>query len=461
MPSRSQCLRKVSLLSAALLVSSTLALAGTLTGVVTNRTADKPSAGDTIAVINTAQSMDEIAKSPSDAHGRFHVDVPDGGQILLHITHNGADYFKSVPPGAASVDIDVYDSAAKVDGISGEAMVIRAETDVSGKTLNVVENLFVQNSSSPPRTQFGGNTFDVFLPKNAVVQESLASSPGGLPTNSKVVDAGSGHYAFTFPIRPGETRFQVSYSLPYNGKQPFSLKLSVPTGDVAVMLPKTMQFQGSPEFQPINPDVNAQSFDAHQPPFAEPIQFTIAGTGQLPESQGAAQGTAQGNGDQSGNGGQPSSATDGARPGGGLGAPIDPEGTNDTLAKYKWWILGALGLALAAGAGVMLKSQPAQAGQPYPAFAPAGAAPSPVAEVSAPASAGVNPPSLAGAPFAVAASGTSPLLHALKDELFELETDRLAGRLSESDYAQHKAAFDLVLRRALGRIQAAPAASND
>jgi len=43
------------------------------------------------------------------------------------------------------------------------------------------------------------------------------------------------------------------------------------------------------------------------------------------------------------------------------------------------------------------------------------------------------------------------LLQALKDELFELETDRIAGRLSEAQYTEHKAAYDLVLRRTLSR----------
>ena len=118
-----------------------------------------------------------------------------------------------------------------MDGISGEALVLRAETDPSGKTLNVAENFFVQNTSAPPRTQYGANTFDFFLPKGAAISQTLASAPGGLPTNTpvKTVDAASGHYAFTFPVRPGETRFQVSYTLPYSGKQPFALKLSVPT----------------------------------------------------------------------------------------------------------------------------------------------------------------------------------------------------------------------------------------
>ncbi|MGA1981760.1 MAG: carboxypeptidase regulatory-like domain-containing protein [Acidobacteriaceae bacterium] len=434
---------RILVLPCSLLLSTVTALGATITGVVTDRTTGKPSAGDTIAVINTAQGMDEIAKTTSDAKGRFSVNAPDGGQILLHITHGGAEYFKSVQPGAGSADIDVYDSAKKIDGISGEALVLRAETDAAGKTLNVAENFFVQNASAPQRTEYGGNTFDFYLPKGAEISLTLASAPGGLPTNSKVVtiDAASGHYAFTFPIRPGETRFQVAYSLPYSGKQPFALKLSVPTGDVAVMLPKSMQFQGSAAFQPLNDPsvVNSQSYDAHQPPFAQPVEFTLLGTGQLPAESGD---TAQGGGDQSGNSGPADqTATGGQRPGGGLGAPEDPNAINDPWAKYKWWIVSVLGLALVAGAGIMLKNSPAAA--------VAGAAPTPSGDLAVPPSEFRS--SVAPAPAAVAVAGASPLLQALKDELFELETDRLMGRLSEAQYAEHKAAFDVVLRRALSR----------
>ena len=43
------------------------------------------------------------------------------------------------------------------------------------------------------------------------------------------------------------------------------------------------------------------------------------------------------------------------------------------------------------------------------------------------------------------------LLAALKDELFTLETDRLQGRLTDSEYEQQKQALELVLRRALAK----------
>jgi hypothetical protein len=424
---------------------ATTAFAATVAGTVTDRTTGKPSKGDTIAVINTAQGMDEIAKVTTDMQGKFNVNTPDGGQILLHITHAGAEYFKSVPPGAASVDIDVYDSAPKIDGIAGEALVFRAETDGQGKTLNVTENFFLQNASAPPKTQYGGNTFDFYLPSRARIMQTVASAPNGLPTTVQVktVDAGTGHYAFTFPVRPGETRFQVGYTLPYSGKQDFSLKLSIPTGDVAVMLPKSMQFQpGQTPFQPINPDVNAQSYDAHTPPLAQPIQFSLAGAGQLPQAPDEAQGGGQQGGAQAGQGAQASSE----RPGGGLGAPGDPDAENDPWSKYKWWIVGVLGLALAGGAGVMLRR---------------GAVP-----MTVPVSTDLINPALplvpdVGAPYASAsARPATATLQALKDELFELEADRITGRITVAEYAEHKAAYDVVLRRALNRIEAGTTASN-
>ena len=69
MPTSKKSLR-ILLPSACLLLSASAALAAAITGTVTDRTTGKPSAGDTIAVINTAQGMDEIAKATSDGQDR-------------------------------------------------------------------------------------------------------------------------------------------------------------------------------------------------------------------------------------------------------------------------------------------------------------------------------------------------------------------------------------------------------
>jgi hypothetical protein len=110
-----------------------------------------------------------------------------------------------------------------------------------------------------------------------------------------------------------------------------------------------------------------------------------------------------------------------------LGNPLDPAGTNDPWSKYRWWIIGGLGLALAAGAGFMFsadKGKLALAGAP------------------------MQVPVIAAAPV----TGEAAVLAALKEELFALEKDRLQGKLSEAEFAEQKAALEVVMRRALGRF---------
>ena len=414
------------------MVCSGFAFADSITGVVTNKTTNKPSAGDDVVLIKLQQGMQEAARTKTDARGRFKLEIPagDNGIHLVRVTHDKANYFRPAPPGTESVEVEVFNAAAKVKGVSTEADVMHMQTDESGKVLHVVENFFVKNESNPPLTQFSDRPFEFYLPEGAVVEGSAALAPGGMPVQASPVPLGdANHYAFIFPIRPGETRFQISFRLPYNGSMKFSPRMTTATDTIAVMMPKSMTFNpgAASPYSPVTEDTTAQTFVARNVAPSQPVDFTVSGVGQLPRDTGAAA-TA---GDGGATAGAPaagaagSAATD-TRPGGGLGTPIDPEGTNDPWAKYKWWILGGLGLAMAVGAGIMLRNGPAPA-------------------VAVASSAG----GYAGGGVAIA--GGDSLLAAMKEELFALETDRLQGRLSESEYLEQKAALEVVLRRALQR----------
>ena len=440
------------------------ALAASITGTVTNKTVNKPAAGDRVVLIQLQGGMRESNSTTTDARGNFKLDLPDAGPHLIRVDHEKAGYFHIAPPGTQSADIDVYDVAESVQGVSTEANVMRLETDQQG--LHVTQSYFVKNDSAPPRTQLSTHSYEIYLPEGAQVEASAAMAPGGMPVASSPVPLGEkGHYAFVFPIRPGETRFQVSYRLPYTGSYKFSERLAIPAENVAIIMPKSMKFTGSVStpFQPINDDANAQTFLAKNVPAAQPVEFTVSGTGAMPrEAQGGETGSAQGGpaAGSSASGGpsqdQPASpeagsaaAANDTRPGGGLGNPID---TPDPLSKYRWWILGGLSLVLAAAAAFFLRTQ-----SPAAAMAPAGAlaftaAPFAAASTETFANAGGLVPA-AQLQQPASASG-APLLAALKDELFALETERLEGKLTEADYTQLKGAFEIVLRRALNRQRA-------
>lgn len=407
-----------------------MAAAQSITGTVTNKTTNKPAAGDDVVLIRLSQGMQESNRTKTDARGHFSLDLPDQGVHLVRVTHDKANYFRPAPPGTAKVDIDVFNAAAKVDGIANEAQVMRLQTDESGKTLRVVQNFFVKNDSDPPKTQFSDRPFEFYLPAGAVVEGSAALGPGGMPVQASPVPLGDpNHYAFIFPIRPGETRFQITYHLPYNGGLQMTPKLVLPTDTVAIMMPKSMSFKAGPAapYSAVNDEVNAQTYVARGVSPSQPLEFTVGGSGQLPRDSQQAATSGSGEPGQTQGASTGTAATD-TRPGGGLGNPIDPEGTNDPWAKYKWWILGGLGLLLAGSAGVMLKRQP-----------------EPGAELAARRSAGGG-----GGQDGIARGS----LAALKEELFSLETDRLQGRVSETEYQEHKSALEKVLRRVLARTSA-------
>ena len=421
--------RRLTAVASVVAALSAFVSAESITGTVINKTNNKPAAGDEVVLIRLAQGMQESTRTKTDSKGRFTLDLPDAGVHLVRVTHDKANYFRPAPPGTQSVDVEVFDAATKVAGVSSEADVMRIQTDESTKTLKVVENFFVKNESNPPKTQFGDRPFEFYLPAGAVVEGSAALGPGGMPVQAAPTPLGDpNHYAFIFPIRPGETRFQITYHLPYSGSIKLGPKPSMTTDTVAIMMPKSMTFKAgaSSPYSPVTEEMTAQTYVARNASPSQQLEFTVSGTGQLPrDTQATASGAGPaGAGDtaQQPAGGAPSAATD-TRPGGGLGNPIDPEGTNDPWAKYKWWILGGLGLAMAAGAGIMLKNsnQPAT-----------------VAEAQSPS-------------LAEPVVGTGGVLASLKDELFAIETDRLEGRLNEAEYAEQKAAIEVVLRRALAR----------
>lgn len=446
------------------------AAAATISGTVINRTTGKPATGDTAVLLDLQQSMQESARTTIDAKGHYSFTVPDnGGMHLVRVDHQKASYYGPVPPNTTLVNIDVFDVAPQVEGLHLYADVSRVETDQQG--LMVTESYFIRNESKPPKTQLSAHSFDFYLPDGATLEGATAAGPGGMAVaNSPVPMGDKGHYAFIFPVRPGETRFQVGYRLSYAGSAKLQARVTLPAENVAVMLPKSMSFNGGSSFQALGGDASGpgtQTYLATNVKPDTPIAYTVSGTGSMPREQQNAQGGQGGMGmgggagpgapgvqDQSG----PAGAQQG--PGGGLGNPID---TPDPLQKYKWWILSGVGFALVIGAAFMLRARPGQ----IPALATP--EPSPLTPTLPP---GVKATEVRAQKFASIASSPAPApaapaspaneapqtsrtisgtLVALKEELFQLETEHLEGRISDAEYTEHKGALQILLKRALAR----------
>ena len=390
--------------------SSWMYSATTISGKVTNGTTGRAAAGDEVILLKLSEGMQEEARTKSDAQGRFELpvqatDVPH----LIRVVHQKVNYHRPAPPGTTSVEVQVFDSAAKLEGISANVDLMRMQAQ--GDSLQVTEMVAVKNQSKPPRTLMSEHTLDIYLPEGAQIETALAAGPGGMPVNSAPVPVDKGHYGFIFPLRPGETRFQVSYRLPYSGEAEFKPRVAYPVDDFAVMLPKSMQFTPStPGTFNLADDQNGVVVQMvkNVGPGSAP-GFRIKGTGTLPDDSQQEQAQAGAPGADS-------------RPGGGIGRPSE---LPDPLQAYRWYILGGLAGVLLVGAVWFVKRQPQTA-------------------ASANGFGRVAPPTASG-------TGRNMMLDALKEELFQLESERLQQKISAEEYEKTKAALDLTLQRALNR----------
>jgi hypothetical protein len=420
------------------LLFSTLLLASasaqTLTGKVTNGTTNKPAAGDDVVLLSLGQGMEESGRSQTDAKGNFSLKLDDASSPhLVRVIHQGVTYHRMAPPGTTSVEVEIYDVAKKVEGISVTADVMRFQAQ--GSELQGIRLFAVNNTSDPPRTQMSDQSFEFYLPDGAQVDQSMAMTAGGQPINSAPVpQKQKNRYAFVFPLRPGETQFQVSYHMPYSGEASFDPKTLYGAQHFVVVLPKTMQFIPAPGANFKSMDDPRQSDAvvqvASNTTAGQPLAFKISGTGMMSDEPEETKGSGNPVGGAQTSEPQTSGRAVGrdSRPGGGLGPPIDAP---DPLEKYRWYILGGFGVVLAAGAIYIATRSKAAA---IPDFGPTDA------------ELGIPP-----APKPKPADRSALLLDALKEEIFQLEVEHKQGRISQQEYEKAKAALDQTLERALKR----------
>jgi hypothetical protein len=390
-----------------------LAQSRRITGTVTNGTTHKPAAGDDVILIKLEKGMEEQTRTKTDAHGAFSLNIPDGSPVhLIRVRHDNVNYHEPVPPGANNLQITVYNAVAKVPGLK---MLDQSEVyQATDSQLQVIELIRVSNTADPPVTQ---PSLEVYLPEGANVKLSQARTESGMSVNATVVpQQEKNKYAIMHPLRPGNTHIELVYVMPYTGKVSMQPKLTIPADHFYVVAAKGIKFSSGAgsSFQatqqwPADPTVTGVEIHAADSVSPEKqLSFELAGAGLLPEQEPAPP--------QRGGGGAPQAREDN-RPGGGLGEPNEKP---DPLHSGQWFFLGVLSLFLAGGAFYVYMN----AGQPTPAPAK-------------------KPP-----------SGQGLLLEAMKEEIFQLETDLVQGKISDQEYQSAKAAMDQTLRRAVQRQKA-------
>lgn len=187
-------------------------------GTVVNGTSGKPQPNVAVTLVQPSQNgMDTLGTVKSDAAGKFHFDKEAaGGPQLLQAVFGGVTYTKMVPPGmpGSAVQVDVYDASAKagIAQVSQDLILVQpSETQVA-----VNESLFYQNQSKTTSYDAKNGSVRFYLPPEAKGAVNVTvTAPGGMPVTRSAEQTGQKNvYSVDYPIKPGETRFDLSYALP-------------------------------------------------------------------------------------------------------------------------------------------------------------------------------------------------------------------------------------------------------
>jgi hypothetical protein len=269
-----------------------LSLAGMLhaaiDGTVVNRTTGKPQPGVSIVLVKPGQAgMRTIGTTVSDATGHFvfEKDEPGGGPQLLQAGYKGVNYNKLLTPNVptSNVELEVYEATKSPAAahVAQQMLVI----EPNNSQIAVAETVLVQNDSNQTFSNPESGELRFYLPPAANGQVRVnAQGPQGmaLPRPAEKTNE-SDVFKIDFPIKPGETEFEVSYVLPVGSPFTFHGRVvgvkGMQMGPLRLIAPPGVTFSGN-DIQSIGtePKTQATIYNVTAPDL---FSFMITGTGSL------------------------------------------------------------------------------------------------------------------------------------------------------------------------------------
>jgi len=198
-------------------------------GTVINRTTGKPQSGATVTLYKLGQQtgLESIESVKSDARGHFQINQDLQGPRLIQTAYDGVTYNHMLPPGTPSngLELEVY-NASKQPGSAKVAQHMVLVEPVRGQ-LVVSESYVFRNDGKTTYNDLDGGTLRFYLPAaaNGAVQVN-ATAPQGMPIRQAADKTATANvYKVAFPIKPGETRIDLGYALPFNPGGTFESKI--------------------------------------------------------------------------------------------------------------------------------------------------------------------------------------------------------------------------------------------
>ncbi len=265
-------------------LAGTLAQAAAIEGIVLNGATGKPQAGATVTLFRlaSANGPEALESVKSDSSGKFSIDKEVPGPRMLQAAFDGVTYSQVLPPGSASnaVTLNVFPSSAKPGAAHVEQHMMLLEPTTSNQ-LNVSESFVFLNDGKSTFNDPDRGTLQVYLPPGTGGKvEVNALAPGGMPIRRAAEKTAKPDiYKIDFPIKPGQTRIDLAYTMPFTSPGDFESKVLTKGTVTRIVTPQNVTVSG-PGVQNLGPGpqgTNAAIYGVDTPEF----KVSLTGTGTL------------------------------------------------------------------------------------------------------------------------------------------------------------------------------------
>jgi len=210
-------------------------------GVIVNGTTGQPQPNTVVMLIQPTQAgMQTLGTTKTDAQGKFSFDNNDAqGPRLIQAVFQGVQYNRMVPPGMPStgLQIPVFASTNK----AGTAKVTQhfIVLQPGEKEMTVSEGLLYTGDPSLTYYDPINGSVRFYVPPEATGLASVTVNPaGGMPIQRPALKTKEPNiYKVDYPVRPGETRFDINYAVPNTNPMTFADKEIHPEASSNLVVP--------------------------------------------------------------------------------------------------------------------------------------------------------------------------------------------------------------------------------
>ncbi len=296
---------------------------GAIDGTVVNRTTGKPAADVPLLLMRLGDGgMMPAGNAKSGPDGKFEFAQGVDGPLLLQAISEGVTYNKMLRPGESGkgVELEIFNTSSRpVDTKVVQHMMLVEPGD--GK-LSINESIIFRNDGKTSYLDPVNGTYRFYLAPEA--KESLSvrvTGPGNMPLKKDAEPAGAANiYKIDFAVRPGETRFDLQYTLPFTSPGKFQGRILHPInekeGQTRLVTPSGVKLSGAGlEDLGAEPQTQAEVYALTKADF----ELEVTGTGSLRALE----------------------ADEAAMP--------EPQAIPAKVSERQWWIVGLTMLALMIG----------------------------------------------------------------------------------------------------------------